>query len=550
MKNYYKIRNYFSYLWYITIPLAITGILYDSLMSFVPVLEGRAINSIKEDDLNNVFVTVMIYLSLVIFIQINRLLKRYLVRMFANKMNYMMKGKAFEHMLNMDMSYFDSHDIGDTLNKTTSDISSTCESVRKMTTEIFDTVILMIGYIFTYTILDYKVALMNLPFIFGSMTLSLLLKKKIYTTTKESKEYTSYFKERTLNLLKNEFYLKGMGISDRYKNQYDNEIQTLAKKNTKSLVYKGSMESIYASVAYLGLFFIIFYGIRNVMSGSYEDIGTFSSILTTYLLIARKAAKVGKTFNAFQGYKVTYKRIKPFLEYEVEHDIIRPNPNSGLVLKNFSMGYEGFKLPTINYEFNNDEIIGIVGRVHSGKSTFLKALTGIYGYDGEAYLDDVPLNQLQYTKEQYVSFCPNKDMLFKDTIKNNIELDRDGNFDNAISVSQVDKDFESYDRILNPSLANVSGGQKQRVMLARSLYSNSKMILLDNPFSSLETKMAHEIFSDIKKINSLRIIATNDSYMLEQMDRIIFFDKDKVLIDTYQNLMKNDDFKALMGCGI
>ncbi len=107
MKHYNKIRYYFYYLWGILVPLTITGILYDSLMSFIPRIEGDAINSIKQQNTDLIIKSALIFLGLTIFVQINRFLKRYLVRVFSNKMNYLMRNKCFNHMLSLDMVFYE-----------------------------------------------------------------------------------------------------------------------------------------------------------------------------------------------------------------------------------------------------------------------------------------------------------------------------------------------------------------------------------------------------------------------------------------------------------
>lgn len=545
MKHYNKIRYYFYYLWWILVPLTITGILYDSLMSFIPRIEGDAINSIKQQNTDLIIKSALIFLGLTIFVQINRFLKRYLVRVFSNKMNYLMRNKCFNHKLSLDMVFYEQNKVGDILNKNTTDISDTCESIRKLTTEIFDTVILMIGYIVSYFLLDYKIALMSLPFVLISIIISLLLKKKVYMTTKDYKEYSSKFKDSTLNMLKNEIYFRGMGVNEKYINQYSKEVDILAKKNVKNLVYKASMESIYSSIGFIGLFFVLYFGLNNVIDGTY-DIGTFTTILTTFVLIANKGSKVGKSFNAYQGLKVTWKRIKPFLEDDIEKEEEYQFNSDGLSLIDFSYSYDDFKTPTITYSFNKDEKIGIVGRVHTGKSTLLKSLTGLYEYDGEAKLNGIDLKDLFKSKNQVISYCPSKESLFKDSIANNIELGRDGNIKEALNSacltdSQLDMNTE-----INPTMVNISGGQKQRLMLARSLYHQSNMYLLDNPFSSLERSMSESISNQVLDMNGLFFIVTNDENILKKLDRIIYLNDGIAKIDTYFNLLKDDSFKSLV----
>lgn len=545
MKHYNKIRYYFYYLWWILVPLTITGILYDSLMSFIPRIQGDAINSIKQQNTDLIIKSSLIFLSLTIFVQINRFLKRYLVRVFSNKMNYLMRNKCFNHMLSLDMAFYEQNKVGDILNKNTTDISDTCESIRKLTTEIFDTVILMIGYIVSYFLLDYKIALMSLPFVLISIIISLLLKKKVYMTTKDYKEYSSKFKDSTLNMLKNEIYFRGMGVNEKYINQYSKEVDILAKKNVKNLVYKASMESIYSSIGFIGLFFVLYFGLNNVIDGTY-DIGTFTTILTTFVLIANKGAKVGKSFNAYQGLKVTWKRIKPFLEDDIEKEEEYQFNSDGLSLIDFSYSYDDFKTPTITYSFNKDEKIGIVGRVHTGKSTLLKSLTGLYEYDGEAKLNGIDLKDLFKSKNQVISYCPSKESLFKDSIANNIELGRDGNIKEALNSACLTDSQLDINTEINPTMVNISGGQKQRLMLARSLYHQSNMYLLDNPFSSLERSMSESISNQVLDMKGLFFIVTNDENILKKLDRIIYLNDGIAKIDTYFNLLKDDSFKSLV----
>lgn len=545
MKHYNKIRYYFYYLWGILVPLTITGILYDSLMSFIPRIEGDAINSIKQQNTDLIIKSSLIFLGLTIFVQINRFLKRYLVRVFSNKMNYLMRNKCFNHMLSLDMVFYKQNKVGDILNKNTTDISDTCESIRKLTTEIFDTVILMIGYIVSYFLLDYKIALMSLPFVLISIIISLLLKKRVYMTTKDYKEYSSKFKDSTLNMLKNEIYFRGMGVNEKYIDQYSKEVDILAKKNVKNLVYKASMESIYSSIGFIGLFFVLYFGLNNVIDGTY-DIGTFTTILTTFVLIANKGSKVGKSFNAYQGLKVTWKRIKPFLEDDIEKEEEYQFNSDGLSLIDFSYSYDDFKTPTITYSFNKDEKIGIVGRVHTGKSTLLKSLTGLYEYDGEAKLNGIDLKDLFKSKNQVISYCPSKESLFKDSIANNIELGRDGNIKEALNSACLTDSQLDINTEINPTMVNISGGQKQRLMLARSLYHQSNMYLLDNPFSSLERSMSESISNQVLDMNGLFFIVTNDENILKKLDRIIYLNDGIAKIDTYINLLKDDSFKSLV----
>lgn len=548
MKRYDKISFYFKSLIYIVIPLFITGIVFNGLMAFIPRIEGKTIDSLTTGDKKVVIKYVIIFICLVLFVQINRFFKRYLVRVFSSKMRLMMRGKVLLNLLNHDMSYFEKHSTGDILNRSLSDINDTCEGVRKMTTEVFDTIVLLVGYIVSLILLDYKVAVVGIIFCGASILIAELIKRKVYKASKEYKEYLSIHKQKTLVMLKNELYYRGYGVHDRYQRDYDESLVKLKRKNVKTLILQSSLEPLYSIVSWLGLIFIVYLSAKSVIEGKYA-IGTFSSILSTYLLIAKKSAKVGKVFNAYQAFKISWVRVKPLLgnnEVEVIDKLVE---EKNIVLKDFSYSYDNFNLPKFNLIINDKEHIGICGRVHSGKSTFLKSLSGIYNYDGKAILGGIELNQYNSFKDSYISFSSGVPYIFNDTLENNITLGKNGNLAESLRVSKLENDLKNIgglDTHLSFGLSNLSGGQQMRLMLSRALYPNSNLILLDDPFKSVDMSMAISISENLKSINKTIIAATNNKNILSNFDKIIYLVDDTYYFDTYNNLLKIKSFKELM----
>lgn len=543
-KRYDKITTYFKENLVIVIPMCITALIFNALMCLIPIIEGEAINSLKYNDKNKVLICTLVFIGLVLFVQINRFFKRYLVRVFGNKMSLKMRSISLKNLLKKDMDYFINNNAGDILNRNLNDIYETTEGIRKMTTECFDTFVLLIGYLITLLIMDYQIALISLIFIIISIIVSHFMKKIVYKTNKEYRKYLSINKNITIICLNNELYYRGFGVSDNYYNKYMESTNTLKKKNTKALLFKSSLEPLYSAIALMGVFFIIFMGGKKVIDGVYE-IGVLSAFLTTYLLVAKKASKIGKLFNAYQGFKVSWERCKGYL---IEEDVKEFNENIKeykLVLKDFSYSYDDFKLPNINIEVNSGEMIGICGRVHSGKTTLLRALTGIYGYEGSALFDSFELKEIKDSKIQYVGYCSANVSIFSDTVINNIKLDRTGNIDKAIKTSRLDLDeLGGIEANLSHSNSNISGGQQKRLQMARCLYNEAPIVLLDDPFQSVSKDMACEM---VEYLNDYKIVflSSNNSDILKKCDKVIFLNEE-LLIDTYDNLLKNNDFKKMM----
>lgn len=551
MKRYDRVSTYFLTNFHIVIAMTITALLFNGLMAFIPILEGKTINSIASGDYQLVIHYVLIFSCLVLFVQINRFFKRYLVRVFANKITFKMRQISLDYLLRKDLAYFDRHHTGDILNKNLTDIYDTVEGIRKMTTEVFDTFILLLGYFISMFIIDYQITLVISLFIILSILASHLMKKIVYKATKSYKEYLSYNKELTITKINNELDYRGFGVSSDYAKNYYESTEVLRKKNMKALMFQSSMEPIYSSIALLGVFFITYMGGMKVINGVYL-IGTLSSLLTTYLLVAKKAAKVAKLFNAYQGFKVSWVRAKDLLGEELIPPQSLVLRNQDLELENFSFSYDsGFKLPEINLKTQKGDIIAVCGRIHTGKSTILKALSGLYEYNGKALLGGVEVSEIVNFENGFITYSSSDVKMFSDTIANNISLRREGNLEKALETSCLSADLAQLgglEAVMSHSVSNISGGQQRRLQMARALYPEPALILLDDPFQSVNKELVAKIALHMKDYNnSIIVYVTNNKVMLKEATKIIYLENNKAYINTYDELLQNVGFSELVG---
>ena len=550
-RRYDKISTYFIENIYIVIPMCITALIFNSMMALIPQLQGRLVDSLYYSDFNLVVRYATIFVLLVLFVQINRFFKRYLVRVFGNKMTLKMRQVSLTNLLKNDLSYFENNSVGDILNKNFGDIYDITEGIRKMTTEVFDTIVLLLCYLISMFLTDYQASLYSLIFIVLAILIAQFMKVKVYKYTKQYKEYLSINKELTLNKIDNELYYRGFGVSNKYLERYENSIAILRKKTMLALLFQSNLQPLYLLIANIGLFPIIYISSIKIINGVY-DIGVLQTLITTFLLVSTKASKVGKVFNAYQGFKVSWVRCKSYFK-DNSTKFIHVNLNKNeLEVNNLTYSYNGnFKLPEVSFKAKQGEIIGICGKVHTGKSTLLKMLTGLYNYQGEVKLSNIDLKKLVLDNKQYISYCGSKVELFSDTIKNNIELDRQGDLNKALEVSCLSYDLEQLGRItskLTHSNSNISGGQQKRLQTARSLYSSTRLILLDDPFQSVNMDLAIKMIDGLKQYSSSIIfVSSNNKEILKRVSKIIYLTDDGFEFDSYNNLSKNSQFIKLMG---
>ena len=138
-----------------------------------------------------------------------------------------------------------------------------------------------------------------------------------------------------------------------------------------------------------------------------------------------------------------------------------------------------------------------------------------------------------------LSFYSQQPWIISDTLKNNIlffkSLDRE-KYLNIIKICQLEKDLEllpyGENTEINSTSSNVSGGQRARISLARTLYKEADLYLIDDPFASIDNKVGTQIFKDVfcnYLKNKTRILITNEMTGLSYADKIIYLEKGKII---------------------
>ena len=204
-------------------------------------------------------------------------------------------------------------------------------------------------------------------------------------------------------------------------------------------------------------------------------------------------------------------------------------------LKNISKQYKDakFKLQNISFDINKKEVIGIIGRNGTGKSTLLNSIAGFIEIEGSIIWNGE--NIVIDGKSRLmplISLLPQENKLFEGTALENICFSNyqyeEDKLINAIDLSGLNKEFPTIDVIRNFKILekgeNLSGGQIQRLCLARAIYDDCPIMLLDEPTYALDKDTANDIISTINRIRKEKfiLISTHDVYVKKICNKIIY----------------------------
>ena len=200
-------------------------------------------------------------------------------------------------------------------------------------------------------------------------------------------------------------------------------------------------------------------------------------------------------------------------------------------------------LKGVNLRFQAGERVAILGRIGSGKSTILRLIAGLYRpTDGTVEVDGIDLRQLDPGDfRMRVGYVPQDSRLFNGTLRDNVLLGRAGadaaRLAEVARLTGLSRLVEGHplgwDLPVGESGGLLSGGQRQLVALARSLITAPKLLLMDEPTSSMDAQSEMAFLRQLKEAASdcTLIMVTHRPAVLELVQRIIVIDAGKVVMD-------------------
>lgn len=344
-------------------------------------------------------------------------------------------------------------------------------------------------------------------------------------------------------------------LEEHYINEFDTVNRSLNNLQADQLLYSNIPRFALEFISLLSIcclvFFLLFLNILN------------ANIIAILALFAAAGFKIIPGINriifSIQSIKYSSSILYTINEMliAVKHKDIKVNKNSNfenqkldfvneLEIKNLTYIYPGNinrVINNLNFSIKKGMKVGLKGGSGAGKTTFLDVVTGlVQPTTGEILLDGkiVSLNNIMWRNT--IAYVPQFSFLIDDTIEANIafgvhnsKLDKNLIRD-LLSITFLQKELSNRNKdvgkiIVGERGINLSGGQIQRIGIARALYKKPKILLLDEPTSSLDLKTEKDIIDMIFNIPNLTlIIVSHRKTSLEKCDKIFTLSEGKLLI--------------------
>ena len=357
--------------------------------------------------------------------------------------------------------------------------------------------------------------------------LLLIILIPLYFVTRFINKWTRTFSLRTtknnallqsllIQTFSNFKYLKSTHTTNKVNTHLEKAINTQSDLTYKSSVLGAFTGSASELIIVLVAAALLVYNVEFAGQSMIE-------VLLLLFLVRRSASYALSGYSDYRGFISAFGSLRVFENLEKDlvtfkedsnKDKIDPDLSATLSFEDVGFSYDGKKqiLEGINVSIPSKSIVAIVGESGSGKSTLASLITGVLTPEqGEIKISGNSYNKVDQEKlRTQIGYVTQENVIFTDSIRNNITL---WDYQNADSESKLQEvlvsasltEFINYldeglDTQLGDNGLTISGGQRQRICIARELYRDIKMLILDEATSSLDSETESRIQSSIESL--------------------------------------------------
>ena len=529
----------------------------------IPMYVGRIIDHLKLETTNSEFIEGMIINIAIIALglTIGRFIWRYTIFGASRSIEFELRNTMFAHATKLSQSFYSHEKVGGLMAHFINDLEAIRMSFGPGVLMLVDGLVLGAFSIYRMADLDAKLTLYAaIPMFLLTLAL-VVIRKKITIMFKKRQEAVEKLSDFTQENFSGISVIKAFVREAKEAFLFDKNNMHLYHTNIGFVKFLVAINIALGFTLNLVILLIIFLGSMLVINVDQTGftIGELTQYLAYFFTLIWPTLALSQFINIQAQAKASAGRISKFLDSKVEvmdhADVIEVEDLEGSIsVKNLTFQYPDGDEPVlrdVSFEIKKGEMVGILGRTGSGKSSLVDLILRIYNLEknqmfiGGHDIMDIKVESVRNT----IAYVPQDNFLFSDTITNNIGFSmEEPDKEKIIEAAKLADVYENimgfqldFDTILGERGVTVSGGQKQRISIARALAKDPEILILDDSVSAVDTKTEEAIIKNLHRIRKGRttIFIAHRISTVKKMDKIILLHQGRVeAIGSHSELLK------------
>ena len=470
-----------------------------------------------------------------------------------------LREKMYQKILVLPMSFFSDERKGNLLSTFSADLKETELAIKATTNAIFKDPFYVIGYFATLFIISFKLTFFIVLFLPIAGLIISKISNGLKKRSKKGQENLGDILSLTEETLFGLRIIKSFNAQSFMNNKFERKSNSLYSLmlGINRRIYLASPISEFLGV--LATSGVLLYG-GNLVLNEFIQPDVFIGYLILFSQLISPFKSISKAvYDSSQGIAALERIEKITLQDQlIKNSPATPQPisfNKEISFNNVSFKYNQEQvLENISFKIKKGETVAIVGHSGAGKSTIADLLIRFYDVvEGSINIDNINVKKINLSQLRNLMGVVTQDsILFNDTVINNIafgvEIENSQVLESA-KMANADEFIqnldEKYETFIGDAGNKLSGGEKQRLSIARAIYKNPEILILDEATSSLDTKSEKAVQEALNRLmkNRTSLVIAHRLSTIQNADKIIVLDNGKIVeMGSHKELVAKNSF--------
>ena len=512
---------------------------------YAPRLQSVAIDSISARDFGTLPGTLLMMLAVYAVQSAGTFLQSRESAVLSQRVVKRMREDLFDCVVNLPVSYIDSHSHGDIMSRMTNDVENISNTVSQSLSSLFSGVLTVIGTVAMMLWLCPPLALLSCTTVLLTVTATKFLSGAMRTFYRRRQALLGTLNGTVEEMVGGYRTVVAYGRQEAVVESFDRTADELTRAGIFAEILGGSMGPVMNVINNVGFVIIAAFGGYFAVHGAIS-IGVISAFIVYAKQFGRPIDEIAQIYGQIQTAVAGAERVFAVIDEEREdksgdRDMEGAKGVIHFCGVNFSYLPGQQVLHDFDLEVRAGHKIALVGATGSGKTTVVNLLMRFYHADsGEILIDGVNIRDIDCKSlRENTAIVLQDTVLFADTVRNNLKYGRqdatDEEMEEAARMSNCHDMIlrlrDGYDTLLAGEGGNLSQGQRQLLAIARAFLAQPRILILDEATSSVDTRTEKRIQDAMMKLleNRTSLIIAHRLSTIRDADYIVVMDRGRII---------------------